>query len=87
MWSDFLKGALTMAALVIALFFLRYWRTTRERLFLYFSVAFVLLAGNWALSVGHGVLIGHEHLLRFAAFLLIAFAVISTNRAAPSRRD
>lgn len=78
-WVDFLRGALTLAALVVALFFLRFWRETHDRLFLIFSLAFVLLASTWLLSVGHGV-VEHAHFLRFAAFVLIAYAVIDKNR-------
>jgi hypothetical protein len=79
--DDFMKGALTMAASVIALFFLRFWRSTSDRLFLYFSVAFAMLAAHWAMAAGHATLVGNEHLLRFAAFVLIAYAVIHKNRA------
>jgi hypothetical protein len=79
--DDFMKGALTMAASVIALFFLRFWRSTSDRLFLYFSVAFAMLAVNWAMSAGHPTLVGNEHFFRFAAFVLIAYAVVNKNRA------
>lgn len=85
-WNDFMSGAMTMAAVVIALFFLRYWRTSGERLFLFFSVAFVLLGANWMLSSGHGMVVEHAHLFRFAAFVLIAVAIINKNRAGSRQR-
>jgi CHASE2 domain-containing sensor protein len=81
--NDFLQGALVMASLSIALFFLRYWRATRERLFALFSVAFCLLGANWALASLGGLLAPHAHLFRFLAFVVIALAVIDKNR----RRD
>ena len=47
---DFLPGAVTLGFVVAALFFLRFWRRTSERLFLAFAVAFLLLALNQALA-------------------------------------
>jgi hypothetical protein len=81
--NDFLQGAMVMAALSIALFFLRFWRTTKDRLFVLFSVAFCLLGANWALATLGGPLGPHAHVFRFLAFVVIALAVLDKNR----RRD
>jgi hypothetical protein len=78
--NNFLQGALVMASLSIALFFLRYWRATKERLFALFSIAFCLLGANWALSSLGGPLAPHAHFFRFLAFVVIALAVIDKNR-------
>ena len=43
MLSNFLSGAITMGFLAGGLFFLRFWRETRDQLFLTFAVAFWLL--------------------------------------------
>jgi uncharacterized protein DUF5985 len=43
----FLWGASTLGSWVIALFFLKYWKRTRDRLFLFFSAAFWILSVNW----------------------------------------
>ena len=45
----FLSGAVSLGFLVAALFFLKFWRRTRDGLFLAFSAAFVLLALNQAI--------------------------------------
>src|SRR5687768_14593332 len=42
--GDFLMGAITLGWFVAALFFVRFWRQTRDRLFLLFAVSFVILA-------------------------------------------
>lgn len=86
-YNDFLRGALVMASLSIALFFLRFWRATSERLFLFFSFAFCLLAANWALASLGGPLAPHPHVFRFLAFVVIALAVLDKNRRreGPSR--
>lgn len=72
-----------MASFAVGLFFLRYWRWTRDRLFLFFSAAFWLLALNWLLATMARPLAGHAYALRFLAFVLIALAVLDKNR----RRD
>jgi Family of unknown function (DUF5985) len=35
-----LLGAIAMASLVAGLFFLRFWKDTKDRLFLFFSISF-----------------------------------------------
>jgi uncharacterized membrane protein len=82
---DFLSGAVALAFLICGLFFLRFWRRTREELFLAFALAFALL------GVGQTVLAlanipteerGSLYLIRLTAFLLILFAIYRKNRAA-----
>jgi hypothetical protein len=79
----FLHGATSMGSIVAALYFLRFWRDTRDRLFVLFSVAFAVLALNRAaLALSHPTSEStpYFYLARLAAFLLIAFAVIDKNR-------
>lgn len=78
--SQFLHGAITAVAFAIGLFFLRYWRTTGERLFALFSAAFWLLALHWIVSSAFPHLTTQAHVLRFLAFVLIALAVLDKNR-------
>ena len=79
---DFLAGAATLGFLVAAVFFLRFWRKTADRLFLAFSAAFVLLALNQVLAA---VLeYGDErtpyvYTLRVLGFLLILWAIVDKN--------
>lgn len=84
--NDFLRGALTVASFVIGLFFLRYWRATRDRLFLMFSAAFWLLGLNWTLATLARPLALHAYALRFLAFVLIALAVLDKNRRGKAQR-
>jgi hypothetical protein len=78
--NDFLRGAVVMASLSVGLFFFRYWRRTADRLFFMFAAAFWLLALNWTLASLGGPLAPHAHLFRFAAFVVIAIAVLDKNR-------
>ena len=78
--SQLLHGAVVMASLTVGLFFLRYWRATKDRLFLLFCVAFWLLALNWTLVALPGPLSEHAYIVRFLAFVVIASAVLDKNR-------
>lgn len=77
-----LAGAITMGYAIAALLFLRLWRNLRDRLFLFFSGAFALMA------LHQGILaiadIPHEerswvYLLRLLAFALIILAILLKN--------
>jgi hypothetical protein len=78
----FIGGASLMASLVIALYFLRFWRETRDRLFAIFSLAF----GFFAVNRFFLTLIDETHegrtylyLVRLLVFLLILAAIIDKN--------
>ena len=80
--NDFLQGGTMVASLGVALFFLKYWRTTGDRLFLAFSFAFTVFAANRVLlSVLEEESTARTwvYLARAATFLLIAAAVLDKN--------
>jgi hypothetical protein len=84
---DFLSGAVAFAFAVCALFFLRFWRRTREELFLAFALAFLLLGtGQTILALANIPTEerGSIYLLRLAAFLLILLAIYRKNRSVRS---
>lgn len=73
-----------MASLVATLLFLRYWRDSRERLFLAFGIAFALFAANWSLLALADPPNESTHLLyvvRALAFGVIIVAIIDKNRS------
>ena len=81
---DFLSGAVVLGFLTCALFFLRFWRRTREGLFLAFALAFMLLGlGQTVLTLGSIPTEerGSLYLIRLAAFLVILVAIYRKNRA------
>jgi len=84
--SQFLHGAITFASATIAVFFLRCWRSTRDRFFVMFSAAFGLLALHWLLSSALPHVTTQAHVLRFLGFVLIAVAVLDKNRSGRSRQ-
>ena len=80
--NDFLQGATMLASLGVALFFLKYWRTTGDRLFAAFSAAFAVFAVNRVLLASldeDAEARTWVYLLRAAAFVLIAAAVVDKN--------
>ena len=86
--SDFLDGATMLASLGVALFFLKYWRSTGDRLFAAFAAAFGVFAVNRVLLVALEETSEYRtwvYLLRAAAFVLIALAVVDKNYG-PRRR-
>lgn len=81
---DFLSGAISFGFLVAALFFLRFWRRTRDRLFLAFAMAFALLGIGQAVQVLASIPQedrSYIYLIRLAAFTLILVAIFRKNRA------
>jgi hypothetical protein len=81
---EFLAGALTLGFIVAAVFFLRFWRKTGDRLFLMFAIAFFLLALNQALAQWLGAAderVGYTYLLRVIGFVLILGGIVDKNVA------
>ena len=69
-------------AFVVTVFFARFWRSTKDRFFALFAIAFALLTIHWLvlatpLVAEHTV---YHYLLRLLAFMLILVAVIDKNR-------
>jgi uncharacterized membrane protein YfcA len=82
----FVGGALAMGYGVAAVFFLRFWASSRDRLFMAFAGAFALMATAqiFALLAKSGQEEGgHVYLPRLAAFVLIIVAILIKNL--PSR--
>jgi low temperature requirement protein LtrA len=81
--TAFFYGAIGMGCAVAGLFFLRFWRATRDRLFVYFAAAFWAMAVERVLFVVLAVHEDTQHLVflvRLAAFLLIIAAIVDKNR-------
>jgi len=81
--SEFVSGSTAVAALVIALFFIRYWKQTGDPLFFMFAGGFLTLAGSRVILAfldeddeGRVFVYG----LRLIAFVLILIAIINKNR-------
>lgn len=88
--TDLLTGAIAMASLVIALFFLRFWRNTGDRFFLYFAASFLIEGLHRVYSAVHDA--GGEdsplhYLIRLLAYGLILWAILEKNLPPRRRPD
>jgi uncharacterized membrane protein YoaK (UPF0700 family) len=82
---DFLSGAVALGFFVCGIFFLRFWRRTRDQLFLAFALAFALLGAGQAIIALANIPTeerGSLYLVRLAAFALIIVAILRKNRSA-----
>ena len=81
----FLSGSITAGFVVAGFFFLRFWKRTRESLFLAFAAAFWLLGLAQALLTFTDIPVEERSwlfLLRLAAFSLILVSIWKKNRRA-----
>lgn len=77
-----------MGYAVVGLFFLRFWKVTRDRLFLFFSLAFWVLAGQrLALGLVRETVEDDTlfYVVRLLGFLLILIAIIDKNRSGKTK--
>lgn len=82
MIEGFLLGVVSAASLTVSVFFFKFWRKTRDFLFLAFAISFLIEGCNRiavlflaAPNEGHPVI----YLVRLLAFLLILTAILWKN--------
>ena len=78
----FLLGAMAMACAIAGLFFLRFWRRSGDRLFLYFAISFFMEAINrtaFALGEFPRDADPFYYGIRLASYVLILWAIVEKN--------
>jgi hypothetical protein len=81
----FLAGTLVMSAFVIGLRFLKFWKLSNDRFFIWFAVAFWVFGFGWIFRAFAPGMSEHGHwvyLPRLLAFLIIIAAILDKNRRA-----
>jgi len=81
--NDMLIGAIATASIVAALFFLRFWRSTGDRFFLFFALSFFIDGINRLLLAPAAQVTDDApayYLIRLVAYGLILFAILDKNR-------
>jgi len=92
--NDFFSGISMITFFASALFFLKFWRASHERLFLFFCWATTLLGlervgvfvgTRWytPLPVAEGL--AWVYLIRLMSFVIIIYAILDRNRSNASR--
>ena len=79
---DFVSGMLVMGYLAVGVFFVRFQRQSRDRLFGIFAAAFFLLGVQRAAVVLLPELGNATYVLRALAFTMIIVGIIDKNRRA-----
>lgn len=84
MINGFLLGIIVTASLIASAFFLKFWKQTRDPLFLSFAAAFAVESLNRAMflvidnpSDGNAAI----YSIRLLSYLLILAAIVQKNRA------
>lgn len=80
---DMLVGAITLASMLVGLFFLRFWRSTGDRFFLFFALSFGVEGINRLLSGLTQTLYEDArlfYLIRLVSYGLILVAIWDKNR-------
>jgi uncharacterized membrane protein HdeD (DUF308 family) len=85
---DLITGMIAMASLIIGLFFLRFWRNTKDRFFLYFALSFGIEGVHrivTTLTFDEREDSPLHYVVRLLAYGLIIWAILEKNL--PSSRD
>ena len=81
--DDFLTGGMVIASFLAGLFFLRFWRDTRDRFFLLFALSFWLEGAN-RFALARFAVPSEDaplfYLVRLLAYGLIIVAIVMKNR-------
>jgi hypothetical protein len=83
MLNQFFAGAASVSLLVIAMFFFRFWKRTRDRLFLFFASAFLILMLERLIRASMEIeteWAPYVYMVRLAAFVVIIIGVVDKNR-------
>jgi uncharacterized protein DUF5985 len=81
--NQFIDGAIAMACWMLGVFFIRFARDTRDRLFVTFAIAFWVWSFEWTM---HAVTprapsdVPYLYLIRLSAFVAILVAIVQKNR-------
>lgn len=82
MINAMLLGAIATACFIVSLFFLRFWKDTKDRFFLFFAGAF-FIQGVERIVLGLNRFSSEQepliYLIRLLAFLIILYAIIDKN--------
>lgn len=81
--NESLLGGVAVACAIAALFFLRYWRSSGDRFFLFLMLSFLIEAGNrvdMALRGAWSEDLPAHYLVRLVSYGLILVAIWDKNR-------
>lgn len=80
--ENLIRGAVAMGFFIISIFFFRFWKESRDRLFGFFAFSFIVLAVNRFLIgiTESGSEASHYlYVVRLIAFVIIIYAIVDKN--------
>jgi hypothetical protein len=86
---EYLAGAVTLAFFLAGVHFFKFWKKTKDRLFLHFACAFWLFMLNQIATSLIGATAertGYAYILRVLGYVLILLAIVDKNTFAPRKR-
>lgn len=80
--NDMLIGAIAACSFIVALFFVRFWRATQDKFFLFFAISFFIEAVNRASLSVFDMQEGSPsyYLIRWISYGFIIYAIVEKNR-------
>ncbi len=81
--NEMLIGAIAACCFVIGLFFLRFWKTTRDNFFLFFALSFLLEGANRVSLVmffNMGEASPSYYLIKVSSYSFIIVAILVKNK-------
>jgi hypothetical protein len=88
MINSIIAGAIILGSWAVALFFLRFWKKTGDRLFGCFALAFFLFGFERVVMASLRIeseFRGYVYVIRLIAFLVIIAGILDKNRNGKSR--
>jgi hypothetical protein len=82
--GEFMIGGIAVGSFAVGVFFLRYWRSSGDRFFLFLMLAFWIEAGNrfhMAFSESWNEAEPGHYLIRLVSYALILVAIADKNRS------
>lgn len=86
--SQVLLGAVIMGDAIVALFFVRYWKITGDRFFLFFAASFVAIAVSRVVVDEAIPPVGYEpfgYMIRILSYLFIIAGILYKNTVRANR--
>jgi hypothetical protein len=80
--TDILLGAVIMGDVIAAVFFVRYWRLTGDRFFLFFSASFIAIAVSRVVVDENLPPVGYEpfgYIIRILSYVFIIAGIMYKN--------
>ena len=82
--QQFLLGGIAVASFAVGVFFMRYWRSSGDRFFLFFALSFWIEAANrvdMALGASWNESTPVHYIVRLVSYALILLAIWDKNRS------